>query len=195
MSLTRRMLKAMGIEDEKIDEIITAHTETVDALKEERDNYKADAEKLPEVTKERDRYKEQAEKENPFEQKYNDLKKEHDDYVKEQNAKEAKAKKQDAYKELLKKVGVSEKRLSAIMKVTDIDSFELDEEGNLKDASNLETKAKEEWSDFIVTEGVKGANTATPPKGTEGGTNGLSRAAMIAQKHNQSVWGAPKGEQ
>jgi hypothetical protein len=52
MSLTRKMLRAMGIEDEKIDEIITAHTETVDALKEQRDQYKADAEKLPNVQKE-----------------------------------------------------------------------------------------------------------------------------------------------
>ena len=33
MALTRRALKAMGIEDEKIDEIINMHTETVDGLK------------------------------------------------------------------------------------------------------------------------------------------------------------------
>ena len=31
MALTRKMLKAMGIEDEKADEIIEAHAETVDA--------------------------------------------------------------------------------------------------------------------------------------------------------------------
>ncbi|MEE8717538.1 MAG: hypothetical protein SOI24_10925 [Coriobacteriales bacterium] len=33
MALTRKMLRAMGIEDEKADEIIEAHAETVDALK------------------------------------------------------------------------------------------------------------------------------------------------------------------
>ena len=33
MALTRKMLKAMGIEDDKIDQIIEAHTETVDGLK------------------------------------------------------------------------------------------------------------------------------------------------------------------
>ena len=33
MSLTRRFLKAMGIEDEKVDQIIEAHSGTVDALK------------------------------------------------------------------------------------------------------------------------------------------------------------------
>ena len=195
MSLTRRMLKAMGIEDEKIDEIINAHTETVNALKEERDNYKKDAEELPNVIKERDRYKEQAEKDNPYEQKYNDLKKQHDDYVAEQTAKEVKAKKKDAYIELLKGIGVSEKRLSAILKVTDLSSFELDEEGKIKDASKLKDSAKKEWADFIATEGVKGADTSRPPKDTNDDVGkGLSRAAMIAQKHNENVWGVAKGE-
>ena len=38
MSFTRRFLSALGIEAEKIDEIINAHIEVVDGLKEERDN-------------------------------------------------------------------------------------------------------------------------------------------------------------
>ncbi len=51
LALTRRALKAMGIEDEKIDEIITMHTDTVDGLKADVAKYKADAEALPEVQK------------------------------------------------------------------------------------------------------------------------------------------------
>lgn len=193
MSLTRRMLKAMGIEEEKIDEIINAHTEVVNALKEERDNYKKDAEQLPDVTKERDKYKAQAEQDNPFEQKYNDLKDKYDNYVAEQTAKETKAKKQEAYRELLKGVGVSEKRLSAILKVTDLSAIELDDDGKIKDASNLEESAKTEWADFIETEGMKGAQTATPPANNgSGNSGGLSRAAQIAQKHNEAVWGKVK---
>ena len=35
MSLTRKMLRAMGIEDDKADQIIDAHAETVDALKQQ----------------------------------------------------------------------------------------------------------------------------------------------------------------
>jgi len=45
MALTRKMLKAMEIDDEKIDQIIDAHTDVTDALKADRDKYKADAEK------------------------------------------------------------------------------------------------------------------------------------------------------
>ena len=35
MSLTRKLLRSMGIEDEKVDQIIEAHTEVTDALKKE----------------------------------------------------------------------------------------------------------------------------------------------------------------
>ena len=52
MALTRKFLTALGVDADKIDEIITAHTDTVEALKEERDKYKADAELLPNVQEE-----------------------------------------------------------------------------------------------------------------------------------------------
>ena len=40
MGLSRKMLEAMGIENDKIESIIEAHSETVPALKAERDPYK-----------------------------------------------------------------------------------------------------------------------------------------------------------
>ena len=52
MALTRNMLKGMGLTDEQVSAIIDAHTDTTDALKAQRDQYKADAEKLPAVQKE-----------------------------------------------------------------------------------------------------------------------------------------------
>ena len=58
MSLTRKMLKAMNIEEEKIDQIIEAHTETVDGFKEKLNDYKDKAEKYDGVKKELDELKE-----------------------------------------------------------------------------------------------------------------------------------------
>lgn len=46
LALTRRSLKAMGIDDEKIDEIIAMHTETVNGLKDDAAKYREDSEKL-----------------------------------------------------------------------------------------------------------------------------------------------------
>lgn len=177
MALTRRMLKAMGIEDEKIDEIITAHSETVDALKEQRDQYKSDAEKLPNVQKELSELKEAAGKNggSAWEVKYNAMKEEKDKIEKDFNtfkaetkAAETKTAKEKAYRAMLKEIGISEKRIDAVMKVTDIDAIELDEQGGIKDADKAKESAKAEWSDFITSEATQGAVTTQPPKNTGG---------------------------
>ena len=54
MALTRKFLKAMGIEEEKIDQIIEAHTETVSGLKDSLEKAEAAAKDLPSVQKELD---------------------------------------------------------------------------------------------------------------------------------------------
>ena len=167
MSLTRKFLSAMGIEEDKVDEIIKAHTETVDALKEQRDSYKANAEKLQVVQKELDDMKAAAEKggKDTFKVKYEALKEDFENYKKDQAAKESHEKKLEAYKNLLKDAGVSEKRIDAVLKVSDVDSIEFDDDGKVKDASSLKKDIAKEWEDFIVKENTQGANTATPPTG------------------------------
>lgn len=168
MSLTRKFLSAMGIEEDKVDEIIKAHTETVDALKKQRDTYKEDADKLPAVQKELNGLKADAEKngENKYKVKYDALKEDFDKYKKEQEEKESHAKKENAYKELLQESGVSEKRIAAVLKVSNVDEIKLDENGKAKEADKLKESIKEEWADFIVKEDQQGANTATPPNGS-----------------------------
>ena len=146
MALTRKFLSALGIEADKVDEIINAHAETVNALKEERDNYKADAEKLPAVQKELDELKKSGG--DPYEDRYNNLKKEYDDYKAEVKAKADKAAKVAAYKDLLKDAGIPEKRLDAIIKVSDLESIEL-ADGKIKGESELKESLKKEWADFI----------------------------------------------
>lgn len=174
MALTRKFLAALGIEEAKIEEIISAHTETTDGLKKERDGFRAEAEKLPGVQRELDELKAEAAKnggESPFEVKYNALKEEFDQYRADQTAKEAAARKTAAYRALLQEAGVSEKRIGAVLRVSDLDSVELDEDGKIKGADKLMESVKTEWADFIVTESTQGAVTATPPTGTAGAPN------------------------
>lgn len=171
MSLTRKMLKAMGIEDEKIDQIIEAHTETVDALKEQRNQYKADAEKLPEVQKQLDTANQQLEsaEKDSWKVKYDALKEDFDAYKADQDAKEAKSAKEKAYTELLKAAGIPDKRIAAVLKVSDLDTVELDDNGAAKDADKLTEGIKAEWADFIPTTVEKGADTANPPESNPAG--------------------------
>ena len=51
MALTRRFLAGMGIEDKQIESIIEAHSDTVTALKNERDSYREKAEMVPTLQK------------------------------------------------------------------------------------------------------------------------------------------------
>lgn len=206
MALSRKMLKVMGIEEEKIDQIIEAHTETVDALKKQRDQYKADAEKLPDVQKELDDLKDAAEKdgENPYKAKYDDLQKEFDDYKADVAAKETKARKTEAYRKLLKDAKVSEKRLDSILKLSPVDDIEIDDKGEIKGAEDIKKRIAEEWSDFIVTEETQNNhNQNTPPGGSGGngsGVNGAgagggqkSRAAQIQSHYQSSLYGTKEG--
>jgi hypothetical protein len=172
MALSRKMLKAMSISEEQIDEIIEAHTETVNALKEERDEFKAQADKVPTLQKELGELKENAEKnegKNPYKVKYDALKEEFDNYKADVDKKAAKAVKEDAYRSLLKEAGVSEKRIGSVLKVSDIDSIELDKDGKIKGSDKLIESIKEEWADFIETVKTVGAPTATPPANVGGG--------------------------
>ena len=69
MALTRKFLEALGIEQAKIDEIISAHTEVTNALKADRDSYKEKAEKYDETKTELDKAKSELEKANKDEYK------------------------------------------------------------------------------------------------------------------------------
>lgn len=169
MALTRKMLKAMGIEDEKIDQIIEAHSETVDAIKEDRDKYKEEAEKIPNIQKELEEATKNNGEDKSWKVKYDALKEEFDGYKNDVTTKETKAAKKEAYLKLLKDVGISEKRLESVLKVSEVDSLELDDNGNIKDVDTLKESLKKEWADFIQTTSTQGANTATPPA-SNGGT-------------------------
>lgn len=167
MALTRKMLKAMGIEDEKIDQIIEAHTETVDALKNERDKYREDAEKLPDVQKKLDAAQKANSGDESFEVKYNSLKKEFEEYKGEVTAKETKGAKETALRNVLKKLGVADKSIPWVIKGTNLDELELDKNGSLKNVDKVEEKYRDECSSLIVTESERATKPETPPTGSK----------------------------
>lgn len=165
MALTRKFLSALGIEADKVDEIITAHTETVDGLKDEIEKYRADAEKLPSVQKELDELKKDGGKEDSYKLKYEKVKEDFDNYKNEVEADKTNAKKSNAYKKLLNGAGISDKVIDKIISLTKLDDLELDGD-DIKDADKVTDSIKEEWADFIVKERTEGSPAETPPKGT-----------------------------
>ena len=177
MSLTRKMLKAMGIEEEKIDQIIEAHSETVDSLKADRDSYKEDAEKLKDVQKELDDLK--AKGDDGWKEKHDRLKEEFDQYKNDVQAKETKAAKEAAYRAILKDANLSEKGIEKAVKYAEWDKIELDADGKLKGANDHIKAVRDEWAEYVTTTTTTGAKTSNPPE-NNGGKTGKTKEEIMA---------------
>ena len=111
MALTRKFLSAMGIGEDQAEQIITAHLETVNPLKQERDDYKIKAEQFDSVQKDLDATKqklqefEASDNKDSWKVKYDaavedkkKIQKDFDDYKADVAAKELSAKKKTAYR-------------------------------------------------------------------------------------------------
>jgi hypothetical protein len=183
--LTRKFLTALGIDEDKADQIIEQHTSVTDELKQERDSYKADAERLKEIETELNTTKatlkelKDAQGDNPFEKAYNDVKAEYENFKADVSAKETKAAKKNAYKDLLTELGIADKHIKSILKVTDVDSIELDKNGALKDRDALIKTVKDDYEAFIPTTGQQGANIKTPPANNG---NAMTKEEIMAIK-------------
>ena len=153
-----------------VDKIIAGHTASIEALREERDSYKAKAEKTDALETENAKLKEDAKA--YADKDYDKLKAEYDQFKSDVANKEVRSKKEAAFRALLKDAGIADRHHPKIVKYSseDIDGIELDEKGNAKNAKDLLKSIKEEWSDHAETSEVSGAKTATPPKSTGGAT-------------------------
>lgn len=188
MAFTRKWLSALGIDADKIDEIISAHIEVVDGLKKERDELSDKVSSLTETNKTLETEKKQLEKGHGEE--YNELKKQFEEYRTGVQNKEIRADKERAYTELLRNAGVSEKRINAIIKVTDIDGLELDKDKKIKNEAEKLNNIKSEWAEFIETKSVQGARTPTPPQ-ANGGTAYKTKEEILKIKdttERQKAW-------
>ena len=192
MALTRKFLSALGIEAEKIDEIIGAHTDTIEGLKDELAKVKADAAKLPEVQKELDDLK--AKPDDGWKDKYDAARKELAEYKDSVAKEKALAAKKAAYQELCKDAGLSENGVTKAVKYADLDSVELDDAGKIKNGKSLIKIIRAEWPEHIVKDSTSGAKTATPPGG---GSAGLKSREEIYKKdeHGRFVLDAAQRQQ
>lgn len=168
MALTKASIKeilskagtpAEGMGD-AIDAILDGHVTSINALREDITKYKEDAEKLADVQKELDTLK--ATHTDEWEAKYNAEHEAFEQYKGEMAAEKALTVKKTLYTNLLKEQHVDEKRLAAILKVTDFSSMTV-KDGKLADTDKLAEAIKNDWAGFITSDHVDGANVDTPP--------------------------------
>lgn len=174
--LTRKMLKAMAIDDEKIDQIIEAHTETVDALKKERDDYRDKAEQYDTVKKELDGLKNGKD----WKAEHDTLKKAFDDYKKTVTEKETAAAKNKAVRAYFESKGIKGGNLEIAIRGAkdEISALELDGD-KIKDTKALDALIAGDYKGLIVSESTKGADPVNPPAG--GGSVFKTKAEIYAK--------------
>lgn len=160
MALTRPFLKAMGLSEEQVQSIIEEHVAVTDKLKAERDSYKEQAGKAADLQKQLDGFNGGEDWKTKFDKEHEAF----EDFKKQTAAEAATAKVKAAYRKLLSDEGISEKRLDAILKVTDLSKLKLDKDGNLDNVSELKKAINDEWSEFKTTVTERGAQVDKPPQ-------------------------------
>lgn len=162
MALTRNFLKSMGLTDEQVNAIIENHTDTVEALKKERDDWKGKASSVETLTHERDEALEKLSKAGDVQK----VQKEFDDYKAGIEKEKLDAKKSAALTAAFEQAGVKREAFrKAMLKGWDMDKVELDENGAIKDMDGLNATVKKDYSDFIATTEDNPVPPNNPPSG------------------------------
>lgn len=198
MALTRKFLKALGIDDEKVDEIISAHTETVDALKQQRDTVQEEANKLTALTQERDQLKQQVATLTEKDGNAAKVQADFDAYKKQVEEKEQAAKTDAEVMDICKAAGVSrDSFLRMVAKDFDRSKIERGDDGSISNRDKLLEYVQKDYKDYVATTDTHGAGHVDPPGDPNGSGKKLSRAAEIARQYRENLYGtAPqqKGE-
>lgn len=195
MAFTRKFLTALGIEPDKVDEIMSAHVEVTDALKAQINDSKDEADKLTKVQAELDKLKasqkEQAERLSAAEKERDEIKGKYDtasadlEKIKTENAeRETEERSKKILADYLKEQKFS---ASAIRLITNKGGFhksiEFDDEGKAKNLGDIRQSilADEDFSVFTPKETKTDHVPATPPANA-GGKKSMTKADIMAIK-------------
>ena len=170
--------------------IVDEVKDQLDAAKAETAKYKAEADKLPGVQQELDALKGGED----YKAKYDKEHKDFEDYKKQIADGEELTKKKAAYRKLLADEHISEKRLDAVLRLTDFSGIQLDKDGNLQNTDALKKAIGEEWGEYKVTTQKRGASVPTPPSEDNGGKT-MSRAAELAAQYRATKYGVRSEKQ
>lgn len=196
MALTRKFLAALGLEAEKVDEIITAHTETIEGLKTELAAEKAKTEKIPALQKQLEDVQADIKAKYVSKEDHEKTVKEFSDYKNGIAAKEAKSAKEAAVRAYYEGKGIKDSNLTIAMRgsAKEIEAIELDEKGAIKDTKVLDALTGEggEYASLITANSGGRVNTGGDLSG-RGKSQPQSRATQLYEQHYQALYGAKKG--
>ena len=175
MAFTRSFLKASGLTDEQVSAVMEEHVSVTDALKKDRDGYKAEAEKAADLQKQLDSINGGED----WKQKFEDERKAFEDFKKKTADDAEAAKVRAAYRKLLIDEKIGEKWIERIMKTQDFSGMKLDKDGNLNDSDSIRKAVADEFGEYKTTVTTQGAKVENPP---QIGKATMSKAEILAIK-------------
>lgn len=194
MSLTRKFLSNLGIDDEKVDLIISEHVNVTDSLKAESEgNSKkyADVQKqLDEANKKLSDYEKQLAtadtkisefEKDDFKSKYESKVQELETLKSEYTAKETAVKKKNTLSAQLKSLGYSDTATRLIVNRSDFaDKIEIGEDGKATNIDSVitEIQSDSDFSGFTPKKEDSAHIPSNPPANT-GGTGGMTKEKIM----------------
>ena len=146
MSLSRTDLKLIGLNDDQIESVIAAHSETVSALKQKYSELEAryssvkeNADRLPSVQKELDDLRKE-----DYKGKYDNL------FASVEKGK-ARAAKETAVKAYYEGKNIRGQNLTIAMRGTDFDALQLDDSGHLADTAALDALVDGDFRPLVTS--------------------------------------------
>lgn len=163
MSITRKALVAMGIENEKAEQLLDMHLETVNGLKEVITSLKTENERIPTLSDELKQLKALKEQSDDYKAKYESEKSEFENFKKKLEIEKTDEAKKKAYRDLLEKNNIRKDKIDLIMRTVKLSDLNLQEDNTLENSEELNKSILKDWSDFVEHTAVKGTNAANPP--------------------------------
>lgn len=163
MSITRKALVAMGIENEKAEQLLDMHLETVNGLKEVITSLKTENERIPTLSDELKQLKALKEQSDDYKAKYESEKSEFENFKKKLEIEKTDEAKKKAYRDLLEKNNIRKDKMDLIMRTVRLSDLNLQEDNTLENSEELNKSILKDWSDFVEHTAVKGTNAANPP--------------------------------
>ena len=154
MSLTRSYLKSLGLDDDKINSVIEAHSETVTALNQKYSELEAryngvkeSADRLPEVQKELDALKKE-----DYRSRFEAEKSAHDALKDSVAKKEARAAREKAVRAYYIGKSIRGDNLTIAMRGTPLEDITLSEDGTIADTKPLDDLVAGDFRPLVHTE-------------------------------------------
>lgn len=202
MALTRKFLKALNVEDAAIEEIITAHTEVLEAVKSERDEERKKAARADELKAELDALKKDIGDKYVEKATYDKAVKDLADFKADVDSK-AKASAIDkavrAHLTANKITGnnqdIAVMAMAEMMKTLELDGEKIKDTKALDELIGGKFKAMQDGDNVTINK-----NIPTPPANNGAPEQKISRARQIANQMHETMFGAapdnntPKGE-